>query len=311
MKRGQFSFVWLFAILAGGAILALAIWGAMQAGGTLRFQSETEAAKSISILTDPLQTGFAEGSFGKISFRQKARLNNICLDSGFGKNDISVAIRSSVGKEWNLAGGATSVHNKYIFSEEVNEGFDFFVFSKSFNFPYEVSDLIFLSSGNYCFLNSPESVEEDVLGLGIDNVVLDNCSIGDIRVCFGGGVDCDIFVYGSCSGNCDSIYDEGTVAKEGGDSDYVGNLMYAAIFSDKEVYDCNVRRLLYRAKSIADIFVEKSDLMNARNCNTNLKGDLIVWSAMLEGAGSEDLVLLKGFAKNLGRKEDRELCRVW
>ncbi len=311
MKRAQFNFVWLFAILAGGAILALAIWGATQAGDTLRFQSDSEAAASISILTNPLQSGFAEGSFGKISFRGETRINNICLDSGFGKNDISVATRSGVGTEWNLAGGAVSIHNKYIFSEGVVEGEDFFVFSKAFEFPYEVSDLIFLGSGSYCFLNAPDEVEEDILGLGIGNVVLDNCSIGDERICFGGGTDCDSIVYGSCSSGCDSVYDEGVVSKKDGDLTYVGNLMYAAIFSDKKIYDCNVGRLLYRAENIAGVFEKKSDLMDARGCNSNLKGDLVSWGGMLENASSGDLIGLDGFADGLGKKNDREVCGLW
>lgn len=312
MKRGQFNFVWIFAILAGGTILALAIWGAVQSGDTLRYKSDTEAGKSISILIDPLQAGFAEGKFGKIVFRQESRLNNICLaGGGFGKNDISVASRSGVGAEWNLAGGASSIYNKYIFSKEKNEGFDYYVFSKPFEFPYEVSDLIFLTSGGYCFLGAPDVVRDEVLGLGIENIVFDNCSSLDERVCFGGGVDCDSIVYGSCLGNCDSVYDVGVVSKGGGELRYVGSLMWGAIFSDVAVYECNVERLLFRVKSIAEIFSAKADLMNARDCGTNLKGDLIVWAGMLEGGGSEDLILLDGFAEDLGRKNDREVCGLW
>ncbi|MFH0808495.1 MAG: hypothetical protein V1888_02665 [archaeon] len=311
IKKGQFSFVWIFAILAGGTILALAIWGATQAGDTLRFQSDSEAAKSISILTDPLQSGFAEGSFGKISFLQETRLKNVCLASGFGKNDISVAMRSGVGEEWNLAGGATSVYNKYIFSEEINEGEDFFVFSKAFDFPYEVSDLIFLSSKNYCFLNAPDFVEEDISGLGIDNVVLGNCSSGDEKICFGGGSDCDSIVYGSCSSGCDSVYDYGKVVKSSGEMTYVGNLIYGAIFSDEAVYNCNIKRLLFRAGTIADVFAAKTNLMDARDCNSNLKGDLITWGGMLENGKNEDLIGLILFADALDKKNNREVCGLW
>lgn len=312
MKRGQFNFVWIFAILAGGTILALAIWGAVQTGDTLRYKSDTKTAKSISILTDPLQAGFAEGSFGKISFKQETRLNNICLTSpGFGKNDISIASRSGVGGEWNLAGGATSVHNKYIFSKEKNDGFDYYVFSKPFDFPYEVSDLVFLTSGRYCFLNTPDNVIEEVSGLGIENIVFDNCSSMDERVCFGGGVDCDSIVYGSCSGDCDSVYDEGVVSKGNGELRYTGSLMWGAIFSDKLVYECNVERLMHRTASIANIFSAKADLMDARDCGTNLKTDLITWAGMTASATSNDLSSLNGLAENLENKNSRELCKLW
>ena len=308
MEKGQFNFVWLFAIIAGGAILFLAIYGALSFGETMRFRSDTEVAKSIAIITDPLQAGFAEGSFGKILFRQETRINNVCFDNEFGKNDISVATRSDVGEEWNLPGGATSIHNKYIFSSGKSSGLDYYVFSKSFDFPYEVSDLIFLTADNYCFVNAPD----DVPGLDLPNIEVGNCSVGDaVRVCFGSGADCDVMVYGSCSSGCDSVYDEGVVVKDGIDMRYVGSLMYGAIFSDKGIYDCNVRRLMYRAGKIAEMFVDKTDLMDARNCNTNLKPDLIVWSAMVGNASVDDLSSLRTMANMIDRKNRGEGCGVW
>ena len=312
MKRGQFNFVWMFAIVIGGAILFLAIFGAMRTGETYRYQSDTEIAKSLSVITDPLQAGFAEGSFGKILFRQETRINNICFDGDFGKNDISVSTRSDIGEAWNLPGGATSIHNKYFFSSEQNSGLEYYVFSKPFNFPYEISDLIFMTSDNYCFLNAPEEIADEVIGMNIENIEVDNCTlINPVNVCFGSGGDCDVMVYGSCSSRCDSVYDEGTVSKSGGDMEYVGNLMYAAIFSDKLIYDCNVERLMYRNGKIAEEFVTKADLMDARGCNTNLRGDLAVWAGLTINATSDDLIGLRSMADNMESKNDRELCGVW
>jgi len=311
-NRAQFNFVWLFAIVAGGAILFLAIYGAMQVGDTFRYGSDTEAAKSISILTDPLQAGFAEGSFGKIVFRQEARVKDICFDGEFGKNDISVSQRSDVGEPWNSAGGATSVHNKYIFSSEKNSGFDYYVFSKPFDFPYEVSDLIFLTTEDYCFFNAPEDIVDEVVGLNIPNIETEDCEeAGSINVCFGSGADCDMTVYGSCVSGCDSVYDEGTVVKGSDDMKYIGSLMYGAIFSEKLIYDCNVRRLLYRAGKIAEEFSDKADLMDARGCGTNLKTDLIVWGDLVMSASVDDVIFLKTMADDIERKNTRELCGIW
>jgi len=312
MKRGQFNFAWMFAIIVGGAILFLAIFGAMRTGDTYRFQADTEIAKSLSVITDPLQAGFAEGSYGKISFRQETRINNICLGGGFGKNDISVSTRSNIGEAWNLPGGATSIHNKYFFSNEASSGLEYYVFSKPFNFPYEISDLIFMTVDNYCFLNAPEEIADIVVGMNIENIEVDNCTlINPVNVCFGVGDDCDVMVYGSCGSRCDSIYDEGTVSKSGGDMKYVGNLMYAAIFSDKLIYDCNVERLMYRNGKIAEEFVAKADLMDARGCNTNLRSDLAVWGGLTINATSNDLIGLRSMAENMDSKNDRELCGVW
>ena len=309
-KNAQFNFVWLFAIIAGGAILALAIYGAIKIGDTQRYKTDTEIGKKISIITDPLQAGFSEGSFGKIVFKQETRINNDCLDNGFGENRISVATKSRIGKEWNLAGGATSIKNKYIFSSSKNSGEEYYVFSKPFYFPFKVADLIFLTSQNYCFINAPDQIAEEVESLNIENIKIDNCSENDIKVCFGSG-NCDINVYGTCMSNCDSVYDEGYVEKAGQKMNYVGALMYAGIFSDKEIYDCNVKRLMYRLGKISEIFAKKTDLMNARDCNTNLKADLILLSSMAMNTTSDNLVAMNNFVKQLETKNEKEVCGVW
>jgi hypothetical protein len=314
-KKGQFSFVWIFAIIAGGAILFLAIYGALQVADTRRFQQDTEIAKSISILTDPLQAGFAESSFGKISFKQETRINNICFDGEFGKNDLSVSVRSNVGKPWNDPGGATSIKNKYIFSDEKNTGKEYYIFSKPFEFPYEVSDLLFITPKNYCFLTPPEKVIEDLGGLNIPNIQLadspENCTLTEpVKVCFGIGTDCDIRVSGTCQ-NCDSQYDEGNVAKDGGEKNFVGNLMYAAIFSERNIYECNVKRLYYRSEKIAKVLIEKADLMDARGCDSNLETDLAQWVNSLRDQTSEGIINLNVEAEELNKKNSRELCGLW
>ncbi len=322
MKKGQFNFAWLFAIIVGGAILFLAIFGAMNTGDTQVYGSNTEIGKSISIITDPLQAGFSEGSFGQIAFRQETKIRNICFTGGFGKNDIAVATETGMNGEWGDFGGATSVYNKYIFSSEKNTGKDYYVFSKPFDFPYKVSDLIFLTSENYCFMDAPDEIADEVLSFGMPNVGVSeyDISIGKnvgcdfpeaVNVCFGQGSDCDISVYGSCLSKCDSVYDEGIVVKKGEDMNYVGSLMYAAIFSDENIYECNVERLMYRAGKIGEMFVEKADLMDARGCNTNLKGDLFVWSGLVGNATTEDLMNLRPLGDTLERRNDMELCGLW
>ncbi len=300
-KRGlEFSFTWLFALIAGAIILFLAIYGAVRFGGTLRIQSDTEIAKQITILTDPLQAGFAEGSFAKIKFQQDTRVINNCIPGGFGRNEISVQTHSRVGDEWQESGGAVATSNKYIFSS-LDEGKDYYVFSKQFKFPYKIADLIFLSSKDYCFVEPPSFIEDEIIGLGIDNIEinsLENCSVGSVRVCFASG-DCEIVVY------------ENYVDRNGERLPYVEGLMYGAIFSSPEVYECNVERILYRGKIIADVLSKKSDLMNARGANTNLKPDLIALSQFLEDADMFDIVSLDGFVKELDGKNNREGLGLW
>jgi len=314
MKRGEFNFVWLFAIIAGAAILILAVYGATRLADTTRFQTDTEVGKKLSIITDPLQAGFAEGSFGKIIFRSETRVNNYCDSGEFGKNEISVSTRSRIGEEWKLAGGATSIHNKYIFSSPQNSGKEYYVFSKPFNFPFKVADLILMTTESYCFVNTPEEIKNEVLGLNIPNIAVENCTNADdeVSVCFGSS-NCDINVFGTCTNGCGDlgVYEEGSVLKDGEKMEYVGNLMYAAVFANKEIYDCNVKRLMYRTAKIAEVFSKKADLMNARGCNTGLKPDLYLISGMALDAESGDLIVLNNFAKQVQIKNDRELCGLW
>jgi len=313
-KKAQFNFAWLFAVLVGGAILFLAIFGAMKTGDTSRFQSDSQIAKSISVLTDPLQAGFSEGSYGSIHFKEETRINNYCYSTEFGKNDISVSTRSDIGQEWNEAGAATSIYNKYIFSPEKSSGKDYYVLSKPFELPYKISDLIFLISENYCFMDAPEEIYNELLAFNIPLIEVINetqeCTLSNtIRVCFSSERDdCDISVINTCSLNeCDSVYDTGIVEKSGDDDlNYVGNLVFAAIFSDETNYDCNVQRLLYRAEKIADQLTEKIDIMTSRGCSSSLKPGLIDWSNELSNTQTEDIDSLYSHAVTLEDKNDRE-----
>jgi len=300
--RGQFNFVWMFAIIVGGSILFFAIYGAMNWGDLIRYRGESEVAKSISILVDPLQAGFADGSFGKIIFGDETKIRNLCFEEGFGRNEISVSTKSDIGESWGDGGIATSIKSKYIFSREENIGTEFFVFSKSFDFPYEVSDMLFLTSEKYCFFDAPEDVKEDVSFLRIANIEIDeNCTFEDaVKVCFSSGGDCDVRVYGDL--------ESGSVDKDGDEMNYVGNLLYAAIFSEKEIYECNIQRLLFRTGEIAGVFAEKVDYMDARGCNSNLKSDLLQFKEAVSGGISASVI---NSAEQLDRRNRRELCGVW
>ncbi|MFA4960603.1 MAG: hypothetical protein WC548_02965 [Candidatus Pacearchaeota archaeon] len=309
MKRGEFNFVWLFAIVVGGLILFLAVYGATKIGDTKKYQTDSEIAKQISILTDPMQAGFAEGSFSKMTFKQEIKIKNLCSVGNFGENEISVSTKTN--NKWNQFGAGTIIPNKYIFSAELNEGKEFYITSKPFNFPYEVSDMIFLTSKEYCFSNSPDEISEEIKELNIPNIKIENCSGSEIKVCFGSSANCDIVIYGTCLSNCDSVYEEGVVEKKEEIIKYVDNLLLAAIFSDKTVYDCNINRLLQRTSSIAELYSEKADISNARNCNTNLKSDLLFWKDFTVNSTSDEIISLNILSKSLQIKNERELCKLW
>jgi len=314
-KRGEFGFVWLFSIIAGVVILLLAIYGAVKTGDTTRVQSDAGIAKKLTILTDPLEAGFTSATFGSIKFQQEIWVRNLCSDVGFGENSLSVKSSSNVGQKYTDVSVSTSINEKYIFSPEQSTGTIYYVLSKPFNFPYKVSDYIILLSDqtNYCFVSPPESVEDELRSsLKVPVIAFENCSTSSehIQVCFG-DENCDISVIPNCE-SCQNLYDTGAVKfRDGRVVNYVGNLLYPAIFSSRSVYECNVNRLLYRGSTIGQILGRKAALMNARGCKTNLENDLYSWSNVLQDATVNDIISLYPDAVSLGDAAKWEVCNVW
>lgn len=313
-KKAQINFVWIFAIFAGGAILVLSIYGASQAGETATQQSSSQTAKSISILIDPLQAGYTEGTYGSITFSEETRIYNQCSTAEFGYNALSVSTQDNNG-DWADSGEETKVTNKYIFSSDTNDAKTFYVLSKPFYFPYKVSDLTFMIYEDYCFVSAPDEISTELTALNIEKVkvseTLENCSASSTTVCFKSKLeDCDIYVTGADESE-DSDYFSGTVAKDGYSVRYVGNLMYAAIFSDESNYLCNVERLLYRAISIAEVLSSKADLMSNRGCTSSMKTYLSGWTSSLESIEASEIYSLADTAESLEERNDGEVCNLW
>src|SRR3989344_2803023 len=60
----------------------------------------------------------------------------------------------------------------------------FYIFSKPFEFPFKVSDLIYLTSENekYCFDNAPENIAEEILQLNQGNLAANCSKVDDKRL---------------------------------------------------------------------------------------------------------------------------------
>jgi hypothetical protein len=314
-KRAEFGFVWFFAIVAGIAILVLAIYGATKFGDVSETENQATIAKKISILTDPLEAGFTSATFGTITFQTETEIKNVCDPSGFGRNSISARTKTEINTGKSEFSIPVSSSEKYIFSRDVDSGNSYYVLSKSFDFPFKIADYVILvsDSQNYCFKDAPEEVFEELSSLKIPIIHFDNCSRADSDmtvVCFG-TEGCDVSVIGECQ-SCQDLFARGTVITSNGDSvPYVGNLLYAAIFSDTYNYECNVDRLLYRGSLTSRVLTRKAELMNARSCNTNLQPVLATWSGLLDNATFEDLHSMHPQAIEMDDAAKWEVCGVW
>jgi len=305
-KRGylEISFGWLFALIVGAFILFLAIFASTKIIKTGEIEIDAKTAKQIGVLTNPLETGFESAKSVSMTLPVEARIYARCReDSKFGKQLVQVS-QKSFGK-WTETDVDVSFANKYIFGENYAEGKKFFIFSKPFEFPFKVADLIYITSSNkkYCFFEAPEEIADEISGISQENLAVENCSENSVKICFQRS-DCEINVYktqGYVEKNSNKLYFEGDA------------LMYAAIFSEKTNYECEVKRLMQRVNSLAKIYKDKGDFISRAGCSSSLNNELeMLISATENFSGAENLALIIADVQDLGEKnEENSQCKLW
>lgn len=290
----QISFAWLFAIIVGAVILFLAIYASIKLIGTEQQTLDAKTGKEIGILLNPLETSFETAKVTFFTMPVETRIYNKCeIYDPFGKQIIQVSQKSF--NKWTETDIDVSFPNKYIFSEKNIEGKKFYVFSKPFNFPFKVADLIYIISSKkeYCFINAPEEVNDEIYNLNQDNLLLEEDGCEDsIKVCFGRGTDCEINVY------------EKYVEKDGEEIYFEGDsLMYAAIFSDKDIYDCQLERLMKRTKNLALIYKDKTNFISKTGCSSNLN--------LIGLINSDNFDSMSIIVEDIKEKNDLANCKLW
>jgi len=292
-KKGlEMSFAVVFSIIVGAIIIFFAIYTVNKFIRTERYSLDTETAKKLSIIYDPLETGTAYGKTSQVSFRQETRIYTSCSDTGsFGKQKIRLSMSSGLGEKWQDPGGEISIPNKYIFSNKIEQGKKINFVSLEFNPGFKVADLLMMYSKKYCFIGAPNFVVDEVEGLNMKNIELDNCSDNSIKVCFI-GEGCDIEVTG---------VEEGYVKKQGQKVYFIGNLVFAAIFSDPEIYECNIRRLSKKLAYLSLLYRQQSVITS--NCDTGLEGELLTLVEIASNLKtSNELNLIEELAKEINEK---------
>lgn len=306
-KKGflEMPFAWTFAIIIGMVILFLAIYASTRIIDTEKTELDATTAKEIGILLNPLETGFETGKTSVIELPSETRISNRCNNNGnFGRQIIRVSQKSF--NEWSDSGIDVGFSNKYIFSEQNVEGKKFFVFSKPFEFPYKTADMIYLTSSknSYCFVGAPENIEEEISNLNQENLNVGNCSSNSLQVCFQSG-NCNITVN----------YEQGIVSK-GSVSDFYfvdDASMYAAIFSDGEVYDCQLKRVMQRGAQLSSIYEQKTNFISREGCTSTMSPGLLELKSYQENFdSSQDLQgIMEINAENLDSQNDIVECKLW
>lgn len=306
MKKGyiDMSFSTIFAIVAGVIILTLAIYGSTKLLGTEREVSDAKIGEEIGILLNPIETGYETGKVSYFSLPSETRLYCRCSEEGvFGKQLIRVS-QKSFGK-WSETEIDNDFENKYIFSEQPVEGKNFYIFSKPFEIPFKVADIIYLTSSEdkYCFFDPPKEIKDELNSLGQENIRVEECGSGDIVVCFEGGTDCDIEVN----------YELGSIEKEEEVVYFEGDsLMYAGVFSDKKTYECQIKRLMKRISLLAQLYRDKANFISQKNCKSNLNNDLMrLINAGNNFQNSLEIKNVMNIARELEDNNKFSRCRLW
>lgn len=312
-KKGfEFSFGWIFAIFVGAAIIFLAIYAATSITKQGRNVQDTLAGQQLGIILSPVETSLQSiNKAPDITFPVVTRVYNTCDSTGnFGVQKISIATQSGVGAQWQNPGVPSTFYNKYIFSASTLEGKTATAFDKPFNFPFKVADLIYLLSNNekYCFIDSPNDIQDELSGLSIANINftsdVKDCAKNSIEVCFvSSGCDIDVNL------NSQSVKKYKQVLYYTGDDNA---LLYAAIFSDPAIYECQMKRLMKRTSQLAILYEGKSEALSPRGCSTNMESDLAVFANQTLSLNSSiQLRELSIHVDNLGRSNSALSCKLF
>mgnify|MGYP001569991804 CR=1 FL=1 len=274
-KKGvDFTFSWIFAIIAGAVILGAAIYITTQLIDSSDVQRDTLVAGEIANLLNPIQTNLEDNKYSVINFATDTKVYNECSTQGsFGVQRLSTA--SKTRDQWSDESVRKSVYDKYLFSREVEETEDkrLHIMVNPLVAPFKIGDIISIYGAKYCFVNPSNSVEDLVNDLSVDgkqdigiNITtsINNCERNVTTVCFN-RIGCDINV------NTQSE----VVTKDGNDMYYEGDsLMLAAIFSDYEIYECQIERLMKRATELGVVYSKKAVYIEGSGCPNNLVSDL-------------------------------------
>ena len=314
----QISFSWMFAIIVGAVILFLAIYFLTNFIKTGQAEQTTKTGKEIGVLLNPLEIGFEQGKKSTLSTSVETQLNFNCeLYGNFGRQELLV--REKTYNKWSESNNKVTFQNKYIFSQASVEGKEFYLFSKSFEFPFKVASVIYLTAKNenYCFVNPPKQISDEIINLDFENILIKDldenlCSGKETQVCFTSSSDCDMKV------NCvDDKCTSGKITKDQEElSFYTPTLMYAGIFSDPIIYECQLKRLLMRTETLSQLYREKLTVTSMGNCLNYLAPDLNIFQSSLNSyltneKSSPDLDLIAPIVRDLYNKNKHSTCRLW
>lgn len=263
-KKGLMLLHWILVILVGAVIIIFAVVFASKTGVVEQKKQNVVVAEYMDLFFNPFASigAIAEGFGKQVEFDYEVELEFRCVS---GEERLFVGSGNKIAEE--------KIEN-FVYAPTQLKLKSMFVFSKPFNLPYRITDLIFTfdASQQFCLVYDSKSSEivadiiSDVSGELLEaeqNFIscsdlncckqLENARIvsftsrqGDVNIAGKGGFG-EEFEYGEIR------------FRNGKKSVFIGlPLVEAAVFSDYEIYDCNFRRLMSKVAAMSDIYHGKS-----------------------------------------------------
>lgn len=262
-KKGMVEFGWIFSIIVGAVILFLAFYFISTNASEKKTVQETIEAQNLDAALNPF--GYlgdvANITRMPIKLSEKSEITIECISEGtIGYDSIETA---GTGKG-SGTGIARKIYDKYIYSDlsgtKVKNLEGMAVALKA---PWRVADLIMLwpVEKKYCFTKSmPKEMRDEINRTGIPDVFAEyseQCPEGSITI----GMACSGYDINVCQ------QEQGNyVSKNGVKIYYSGSaLMYSAIFSEQNLYNCNLNRLGKRLALQGSLYESKA---NSTGCTS-------------------------------------------
>jgi len=300
----EMPFSWLFAIIVGIVILFFAFYFGKSILNTGNQETSAKSAKQIQGFLNTVENGLESSQTSSISMPSNVRLNNICENNlnRLGKQKISVE-QKTFGK-WSESDIRISMNNKYLFSDNQIEAKELNIFSKSLKFSFDVASLIYIipKDKEYCFIDAPSDLKKEIKELNLSNLKIGKCN--GTEVCFNNG---------KCEINVD--YSSNSI-KEGNETVYFtldkdNSLFYAALFSERSIYECQMKRIIERAKMLTKLYLDKQNMLN-NYCEDYISENLNQLYIALEGyVDSKSLNNIMLTANQLDESNKFAECRLW
>lgn len=303
------SFNWLFAILVGATFIFLAIYAANSLIGSERQVLDTQAAQQLESLLNPLETSIETLAKPRdLIFPAESRILVGCdEDPEYSSSTLQVQISSALGQKWENNGYENKLYSKYIFASKENQGKRFASIVLPFNLPYKIGQFTIIWSEPKCLVNPTQEIAKAFGNTTYNIIIKENaasCPVKSERICFESSDEvCDVTV--------DSA--NRRVRKGSKNLFYEGNLIYAAIFSDPEIYECNLRRLNQKRIYLSQLMAAKSQLIETTSltgCSRTIQSSLISYSK-INYNNSRNLAYLFDEANKLEKQNDPLQCELW